>query len=57
MVEIRLSTQRLRRIAVPLITPAFAGPPMPDGRKPGRIRVVPLIADRFKAAGLTIGVV
>jgi len=40
-----------------LIAPAFAGPPTPDGRKPGRIRVVPLIADRFKAAGLTIGVV
>jgi hypothetical protein len=40
-----------------LIAPAFAGPPTPDGRKPGRIRVVPLIADRFKAAGLTTGVV
>jgi hypothetical protein len=26
-----VSDQRLRRIAVPLIAPAFAGPPMPDG--------------------------
>jgi hypothetical protein len=26
-----VSDQRLRRIAVPLSAPAFAGPPMPDG--------------------------
>src|SRR5208282_5669474 len=44
----------LGRTVVPLIPATdFAGPPTPEGPMPGRVRVVPLIAPRFRTAGLT----
>ena len=42
-------------IVVPLMpATVLAGPPIPDGAEPGRIRFVPLMALRFTTTGLTI---